>query len=94
MFKVERGFDELRCSQATTANPPAEVLAVYGDLLAGLRQLAADLSQLSDQAAAMELCAAPSVKSGIEYTRQSVGLRPRIGGNARTMVIPARSFPR
>lgn len=64
-------------------NPPAEVLAVHGDL-----------SQLSDQAAAMELCAAPSVKSGIEYIRQSVGLRPRIGGNARTMVVPARSFPR
>jgi hypothetical protein len=35
---------------------PAEVLAVHRDLLAGLRQLATELSQLSDQAAAMELC--------------------------------------
>lgn len=46
-------------------DPPAEVLAVHRDLLTGLRQLATDLSQLSDQAASMELCAAPSVLASV-----------------------------
>jgi hypothetical protein len=35
-----------------------------------------------------------SVRGGIQYTVQSVGLKPRIGGNARTEKIPAQSFPR
>ncbi|MCA1696925.1 MAG: hypothetical protein LC749_20605, partial [Actinobacteria bacterium] len=48
--------------------PPAEVLTVHRDLLAGLRQLAADLSQRSDQAASMELCAAPSIIASVSNT--------------------------
>lgn len=35
-----------------------------------------------------------SVDRGIEYTVQSVGLKPRLGGNARTEPVPAQSFPR
>lgn len=35
-----------------------------------------------------------SVRGGIQYTVQSVGLKPRIGGNARTEKVPAQSFPR
>ncbi|MGH8572485.1 MAG: hypothetical protein ACREX8_07915, partial [Gammaproteobacteria bacterium] len=46
-------------------DPPLEVLAVHRDLLAGLRQLATDLSQLSDQVASMELCAAPSILAAV-----------------------------
>ncbi|MGH3823967.1 MAG: hypothetical protein ACRDRA_14220 [Pseudonocardiaceae bacterium] len=42
-------------------NPPAEMLAIHRDLLAGLRQLATELSRFSGQAASRELCAAPSV---------------------------------
>lgn len=46
-------------------DPPAEMLAVHRDLLAGLRQLAVDLSQRRDQAASMELCAAPSIIASV-----------------------------
>ncbi|MGC1735442.1 MAG: hypothetical protein WA731_22790 [Pseudonocardiaceae bacterium] len=46
-------------------DPPAEVLTVHRDLLAGLRQLAVDLSQRRDQAASMELCAAPSIIASV-----------------------------
>ncbi|MCU1609663.1 MAG: hypothetical protein QOH09_4180 [Pseudonocardiales bacterium] len=46
-------------------DPPAEVLTVHRDLLAGLRQLAVDLSQRGDQAASMELCAAPSIIASV-----------------------------
>lgn len=35
-----------------------------------------------------------SIRGGVEYTVQSVGLQPRIGGNARTLTVPAQSFPR
>ncbi len=41
--------------------PPAEVLTTHRDLLAGLRQLATDMSALRDQVASMELCALPSI---------------------------------
>ncbi|MGH3986910.1 MAG: hypothetical protein ACRDTZ_06280, partial [Pseudonocardiaceae bacterium] len=46
-------------------DPPAEVLAVHRDLLAGLRQLATDMSQLSDQVASRELCAAPPILAAV-----------------------------
>jgi hypothetical protein len=46
-------------------DPPAEVSAMHRELLAGLRQLAVDLSQRSDQAASMELCAAPSIIASV-----------------------------
>ncbi|MGH3921313.1 MAG: hypothetical protein ACRDTT_00250 [Pseudonocardiaceae bacterium] len=45
--------------------PPPEALAVHRDLLAGLRQLATDLSQLSGQVTSMELCAAPSILAAV-----------------------------
>jgi hypothetical protein len=35
-----------------------------------------------------------SIKGGIEYTVQSIGLTPSINGNARTNPVPAQSFPR
>jgi hypothetical protein len=35
-----------------------------------------------------------SVENGIKYTVQSIGLKPRIGGNAQTETVPAQSFPR
>jgi hypothetical protein len=38
--------------------------------------------------------ATKSVKGGIEYTVQTIGLKPRIGGNARTEPVPVQSFPR
>jgi hypothetical protein len=34
-----------------------------------------------------------SVKDGIEYTVQAIGLKPAIDGNARTEAVPAQSFP-
>jgi hypothetical protein len=46
-------------------DPPAEVLTVHHDLIAGLQQLAVDLSQRSDQVASMELCAAPSIIASV-----------------------------
>lgn len=46
-------------------DPPAVVLAVHRDLLAGLRQLTTDLSELSSQVASMELCAAPSILASV-----------------------------
>jgi hypothetical protein len=55
----------LEAAQLLDVNPPAEVLAVHRDLLGGLQQLAVDLSQLRDQAASMELCAAPSIVASI-----------------------------
>lgn len=35
-----------------------------------------------------------SVRGGIEYTVQSIGLKPSIAGNTRTDPVPAQSFPR
>ncbi|MGH3855621.1 MAG: hypothetical protein ACRDR6_19450 [Pseudonocardiaceae bacterium] len=49
-------------------NPPADVQSTHRDLLAGLRQLATDLSQLNDQVASMELCAAPSILASVSNT--------------------------
>lgn len=46
-------------------DPPAEVLAVHRDLVAALRQITTDLSQLSGQAASMELCATPSILAAV-----------------------------
>lgn len=51
----------LEAARLLEVDPPVAALAVHRDLVAGLRQLAADLSQLSGQAAAMDLCAAPSI---------------------------------
>ncbi|MDQ3762553.1 MAG: hypothetical protein M3460_13035 [Actinomycetota bacterium] len=51
----------LEAARLLDVNPPAEMLAAHRDLVAGLRQLATDLSQLSNQAASMKLCAAPSI---------------------------------
>ncbi|MEO7195183.1 MAG: hypothetical protein ABIZ05_10220 [Pseudonocardiaceae bacterium] len=50
------------------ANPPAEVQATHRDLIAGLQQLATDLSQLNDQVASMDLCAAPSILASVSNT--------------------------
>lgn len=55
--------------------PPSEVVAVHRDMLAGLRQLATDLSQLSDQAASMELCAGPSIVPSVSNTPGMNNLR-------------------
>lgn len=55
----------LEAARLLGVDPPAEVLAVHRDLLAGLGKLAADMSQLSDQAASMELCAAPSILAAV-----------------------------
>lgn len=55
--------------------PPPEALAVHRDLLAGLRQLATDLSQLSDQVTSMELCAAPSILAAVSNTPGVSSLR-------------------
>ncbi len=49
-------------------NPPAEVLPMHRDLLAGLQQLTTDLSALSGQVASMELCAAPSILASVSNT--------------------------
>ncbi len=38
--------------------------------------------------------ATKSVQGGIQYTVQTIGLKPRIGGNARTESVPPQSFPR
>ncbi|MGH3923651.1 MAG: hypothetical protein ACRDTT_12415, partial [Pseudonocardiaceae bacterium] len=35
-----------------------------------------------------------SVTDGIQYTVMSIGLQPRIGGNARTTPVPSDSFPK
>lgn len=56
-------------------DPPLEVLAVHRDLLAGLRQLATDMSQLSDQVASMELCAAPAILAAVSNTSGVNSLR-------------------
>lgn len=55
----------LEAARLLDVDPPAEVLAVHRDLLAGLRQLAADLSQLSGQVTSMELCAMPSILAAV-----------------------------
>ncbi|MGH3812073.1 MAG: hypothetical protein ACRDUV_06400, partial [Pseudonocardiaceae bacterium] len=34
------------------------------------------------------------VQGGIKYTIQSIGLQPRIGGNAQTAEVPSQSFPK
>lgn len=46
-------------------DPPAEAVAVHRDLLAGLRQITTDLSQLSGQVESMELCAVPSILAAV-----------------------------
>src|SRR3712207_9415300 len=55
--------------------PPAEVQAIHGNLLAWLRQTAADLSQLSDQVASMELCATPSILAAVSNAPGADNLR-------------------
>lgn len=45
-------------AQLLEITPPVEVQAVHRDLLAGLQQLAVDLSHLRDQAMSKTLCAA------------------------------------
>ncbi|MGH3972630.1 MAG: hypothetical protein ACRDS9_04810 [Pseudonocardiaceae bacterium] len=51
--------------QLLNVEPPTAVLAVHRDLLAGLRQLATDLSQISGQVASMELCATPAILAAV-----------------------------
>lgn len=51
--------------QLLEITPPVEVRAVHHDLLAGLRQLAVDLSHLQDQAMSKTLCAGPSVVAAV-----------------------------
>ncbi len=64
-----------QAAQQLEVNPPAEVLATHRDLLAGLRQLATDLSQLSSQVASMELCAAPSILASVSNATGMNNLR-------------------
>jgi hypothetical protein len=45
--------------------PPGQVRALHTDVIAGLRQLATDLSQLANEVTARQLCAAPSVVANI-----------------------------
>jgi hypothetical protein len=52
-------------AQLLEITPPVEVQAVHRDLLAGLRQLAVDLSHLRDQAMSKTLCAGPSVMAAV-----------------------------
>jgi hypothetical protein len=48
-------------AQVLDIAPPTEALTTHHDLLAGLRQLATDMSGLSSQVTSMELCGLPSV---------------------------------
>jgi hypothetical protein len=45
--------------------PPGEVSDLHTDVIAGLRQLATDLSLLASEVTAQQLCAAPSVMASI-----------------------------
>ncbi|MGH8903827.1 MAG: hypothetical protein ACRDYA_19665 [Egibacteraceae bacterium] len=45
--------------------PPDQIRVVHADLTAGLRQLAADLSQLAGEVASLQLCAAPAVTASL-----------------------------
>ncbi len=65
----------LEAEQLLNVDPPTAMLAVHRDLLAGLRQLAADLSQLSGQVASMELCAVPSILAAVSNTSGVDSLR-------------------
>ena len=56
-------------------NPPAEVQALHRELLAGLRQLAVDLSHLRDQALSRTLCAAPSIMASVSNGPGMTSLR-------------------
>ncbi len=55
--------------------PPAEVQATHRDLLAGLRQIATDLSQLSGQVDSLELCAVPSILATVSNVPGADSLR-------------------
>jgi hypothetical protein len=62
-------------AQLLEITPPMEAQAVHRDLLAGVRQLAADLSHLRDQAVSKTLCAGPSVVAAVSKGPGMIRLR-------------------
>jgi hypothetical protein len=63
---LEQAFGVVgEAAQLLEINPPAEVQAVHRDLLAGVRQLAVDLSHLRNQAMSKTLCAGPSIVAAV-----------------------------
>ena len=61
--------------QLAALAPPAGADALNGDLVAGLRQVATDLSGLTDQVSASTLCASPAVVSGLSTAPGTTRLR-------------------
>jgi hypothetical protein len=73
---LEQAFGAVgEAAQLLEITPPVEVQAVHHDLLAGLQQLAVDLSHLRDQAMSKTLCAGPSALAAVSNGPGMIRLR-------------------